>query len=197
LNNPTREIAASAARLVVEEGLEYGPAKRRAARDFGRRAELPDNETVEEAVREYLALFCADTQPTELRALRKLALTWMHRLATFRPHLAGAAWRGTATRLSPLLIDLYCDDPKSAEIALINLGIRYESAGTAGSGDETPVLTLSSRSSELGDPVTVHLLLHDHDELRGALKADNGGRSWRGDAAALERLLRAEGGGAA
>ena len=30
------EIAAAAARLVVEEGMEYGPAKRRAARLLGR-----------------------------------------------------------------------------------------------------------------------------------------------------------------
>jgi hypothetical protein len=194
MNEQVREIAASAARLVVEEGLEYGAAKRRAARDFGRRAELPGNEAVEDAVREHLALFCADTQPAELRALRKSALTWMRRLAAFRPHLAGAVWRGTATRLSPLLLDLYCDDPKSAEIALINLGLRYDSEGGAGGGDETPVLTLASHSTELGELVTVHLLLHDHDELRGALKADSGGRSWRGDVAALERLLDDEAG---
>ena len=193
MNDQAREIAASAARLVVEEGLEYGPAKRRAARDFGRRAELPDNEAVEDAVREHLALFCADTQPAELRALRKLALTWMRRLAAFRPHLAGAAWRGTATRLSPLLLDLYCDDPKSAEITLINLELRYDSEGGSGGGDETPVLTLACRSPELGEMVTVHLLLHDHDELRGALKADSSGRSWRGDIASLERLLGVEG----
>ena len=42
------EIAATAARLVVEEGMEYGPAKRRAARDLGkggtRQSELPGNE---------------------------------------------------------------------------------------------------------------------------------------------------------
>jgi hypothetical protein len=31
----TEEIAAVAARLVVEEGMEYASAKRKAARDFG------------------------------------------------------------------------------------------------------------------------------------------------------------------
>ncbi len=35
MNTATQEIAAHAARLVVEEGLEYGPAKRRAARQLG------------------------------------------------------------------------------------------------------------------------------------------------------------------
>ena len=38
----------------------------------------------------------------ELAALRELALQWMHRVAEFRPHLSGAVWRGTATRLSDI-----------------------------------------------------------------------------------------------
>src|SRR5688572_31367231 len=104
----TEELAAAAARLVVEEGLEYGPAKRRAARVLGRSsvrpAELPSNDAVEEEVRAYLDLFCADTHPAELAALREVAALWMERLAEFRPHLAGAAWRGTATRLSAVHI---------------------------------------------------------------------------------------------
>ena len=88
------EIAAAAARLIVDEGMDYDQAKRRAARDFGPRVELPDNATVEAAVREHIAIFCADTQPAQLQALREVALLWMDRLAEFHPHLAGAAWRG-------------------------------------------------------------------------------------------------------
>ena len=116
------EIANAAARLVVEEGLEWGPAKRRAVRDLGlpARTPLPDNDLVEDAVRESIGLFCADTQPAELRALRELALVWMERMAQFRPYLAGAVWHGTATRLSDIYLQLFCDDCKSAEIALID-----------------------------------------------------------------------------
>jgi hypothetical protein len=65
----TAEIAAAAARLVVEEGLEYGAAKRRAARDLsaGRRSvSLPGNDEVEDEVRAYIDLFRADSQPAEL-----------------------------------------------------------------------------------------------------------------------------------
>lgn len=193
----TAEIAASAARLVVEDGMEYGPAKRKAARQLGRAsvrpAELPSNESVEDEVRDYIALFCADTQPAELRALRELALTWMERLAEFRPHLAGAVWRGTATRHSAIHLDLYCDDSKSAEIALINRGIDYDStARPDGAGGETPVLVIGSRSAALGETVTLLLSVLDHDDLRGALKPDGQGRSWRGDAEALKRLLAPE-----
>jgi hypothetical protein len=155
------EIAASAARLVVDEGMEYAAAKRKAQRALGRhgqgRGELPANEQVEDEVREYLAIFCADTQPAELLVLRRLALVWLARLAEFRPHLAGAAWRGTATRLSALHLDLYCDD--------------------------------TTRCPEFGEPVTLFLSILDHDDLRGALKPDARGRSWRGDITALQRLL--------
>ncbi len=190
----SEEIAASAARLVVEEGLDYGAAKRRAARDLGRRrsrsADLPDNEAVEDEVRAYLALFCADTQPRELVALRRLALQWMQRLAVFRPHLAGAVWRGTATRLNNIHIELYADDSKATEIALLDLGIDFEVDSTPGPrGLPVDVLVVASPCPELGEPVTIDLIVLDHDDLRGALKADARGRSHRGDLAALRRLL--------
>jgi len=191
------EIATAAARLVVEDGMEYGSAKRKAARDLGRRSarhgELPSNEQVEDEVRSYIELFCADTQPTELRALREVALTWMQRLAEFRPHLGGAVWRGTATRQSVVHLDLYCDDPKAAEIALINAGVDYDVASldSRTGGEPINVLVVASRSETLADLVTVQLALHDRDDQRGALRPDARGRSWRGDLQALQRLLEA------
>ena len=192
----SEEIAASAARLVVEEGMEYGPAKRRAARDLGRRSgrgtELPDNEAVEDEVRAYLELFCADTQPAELAALRRLALAWMQRLAEFRPHLAGAVWRGTATRLNNVHIELFADDSKAAEIALLDRRIAFDVDSTTGPrGMPVDVLSIATHCPELGEPVTLNLIVLDHDDLRGALKTDARGRSHRGDLAALQRLLAA------
>jgi len=183
----TEELAAAAARLVVEEGMEYGPAKRRAARALGRTrpSELPSNEAIEDEVRAHLALFCADTQPAELAALRAVALRWMEHLSPFRPHLAGAAWRGTATRLSNLHVDLFCDDPKAAELTLINQRVPYD----AGGDELDPVLTIATPSPELGEHVTVHLHVRDIDDLRGALKPDARGRTQRGDLAALRRLI--------
>jgi hypothetical protein len=185
------EIAATAARMVVEEGLEYGPAKRRAVRQLGlgARAALPDNDEVDEAVREYIALFCADTQPAELAALRELALTWMERLAAFRPYLTGAVWHGTATRLSDIHIQLFCDDPKSAEITLIEHRVAYEARTVTGlHGEPVEALSLSSFSKELGETIGVHLMIYDHDDLRGALRPDSRGRTPRGDRAALKAL---------
>ena len=194
----TDEIATAAARLVVDEGMEYAAAKRKAQRALGRhgnaRGELPANEQVEDEVREHLALFCADTQPAELRVLRRLALTWMERLAEFRPHLGGAVWRGTATRLSAIHLDLYCDDTKSTEIALINRGIDYDVGSRSDArGGEVDLLRIAAPCPEFGETVTLFLTILDHDDLRGALKPDSRGRSWRGDAQALRRLLDEQG----
>jgi hypothetical protein len=189
------EIAATAARMVVEEGLEYGPAKRRAVKQLGlnARSALPDNDAVEESVREYIGLFCADTQPAELAALRRLALLWMERLAQFRPYLGGAVWHGTATRLSDIYIQLFCDDPKSAEMALIDKGVDYEARTVAGfNGEAVEALSLSSVSRELGEAVGVHLMVYDHDDVRGALRPDSMGRAPRGDMAAVRALLENE-----
>jgi hypothetical protein len=188
------EIAATAARLVVEEGLEYGPAKKRAAKQLGLppRAELPDNRLLEAAVREYIELFCADTQPAELRALRELALLWMDRLAEFRPHLGGAVWHGTATRLSDVYLQLFCDDPKSAELALIDKRVDYEPRTvTSFTGKPVEALSFNSRCDALGEYIGVHLLINDADDQRGALHRDDQGRKPRGDAQAVRALLAA------
>lgn len=188
----TLEIAAAAARLIVEEGLDWGAAKHRAVRDLGlgRSVPLPGNDEVEDAVREHIALFHADTQPAELRALRELAAQWMGRLAEFRPHLTGAVWRGTATRLSNIHLQLYCDDSKAAEIALINRGLQFDVAETtAGRGRSVDMLVLDVPCPALQERVTLCLTVLDFDDLRGALKPDARGHTERGDLGALQQLL--------
>lgn len=188
----TIEIAATAARLVVEEGLSFGQAKHRAVKALGLpgRTALPDNDEVEAQVQEYIALFCGDTQPSELLALREHALLWMRRLQAFRPHLTGAVWHGWATRLSDIDLALFCDDAKSAEIALINQNQRYEVRTVSGMhGKEVDVLSLHSFCPGLAEDIGVHLRIYDLDDLRGALQPDAQGRAPRGDIQALERLL--------
>lgn len=188
----TLEIAAVAARLVVEDGMEYGAAKRQAGRQMGlpARAPWPDNATLEAAVREHIAVFCPDTQAAELQALREQALVWMERLQDFQPHLGGAVWHGTATRHSDIHLHLFCDDPKAAELSLLDHRVDYQPGTATGwRGEPVDALTLRSRNPELNQWVFVHLLVHDRDELRGALKPDAQGRKPRGDARALRALL--------
>jgi hypothetical protein len=188
------EIAASAAQCVVEEGLEYGPAKRRALKVLGLppKTPLPNNDQVEAQVREYIEIFCADTQPLELLALRQHALMWMNRLAAYRPYLGGAVWHGTATRLSDIYLQLFCDDAKSTEIELINQGVDFEARTVNGlHGEPVEALSIHSFCKALNEEIGVHLLINDFDDVRGALKLDAQGRSPRGDAEAVKRLIEA------
>ena len=188
----SQEIAATAARMVVEEGLEYGVAKRRAVKQMGlpARTALPGNDAVEDEVRDYIEVFCAETQAAELLALRQLALGWMARMAEFRPHLSGAVWRGTATALSDIYLQLFCDDSKSAEIRLIDHQVRYEVSTVQGfHGETVDALSVLATAPGLNQRTWVHLMVYDHDDLRGALKPDANGRSTRGDLAALKRLI--------
>jgi hypothetical protein len=187
-----QDIASIAAYLVAEEGLEYGPAKRRAVRQLKlpERTPLPDNDELEAAVRDYLDLFCSDTQPAELLALRRLALTWMERLVDFRPHLSGAVWHGTATRFSDIYLQLFCDDGKSLEIKLIDQGIHYQPRTTRGlHGALVDVLSIHAMCPPLGIFVGLHLMVNDRDAVRGALIKDAKNRSPRGDLAAVCLLL--------
>ncbi len=186
------EIAATAARMVVEEGLEYGVAKRRAIKQLGLagRGALPNNFDVECAVREYIELFAADSQPMELLALRRLALIWMERMVEFRPYLGGAVWHGTATRRSDIYLQLFCDDTKSAEIALIDRQLQYQPQTVVGfNGAAVEALSLHCWCDELHEDIGVHLLIYDHDDVRGALKPDARGRSPRGDIEHVRRLV--------
>jgi hypothetical protein len=154
------------------------------------RTALPGNDEVEDAVVEHIALFCADTQPQELLALRRLAEVWMERMAAFWPHLGGAVWHGTATRMSDIYIQLFCDDGKLAEIALIDHQVNYVARTVPGlHGESVEALSVHSSCPDLGEEVGVHLLVYDRDDVRGALRPDAKGRTPRGDLAAVRRLL--------
>jgi hypothetical protein len=186
------EIAAVAARMVVEDGLEFSAAKRRALKQMGLppRTALPDNDQLESEVAHYIAIFCADTQPAELLALRELAIEWMQRLAQFRPHIAGAVWHGTATRHSDIFLQLFCDDSKSTEIALIDMKVPYEPRTVTGfHGDSVDALSVHIYCKSLAEHIGLHLLIYDFDDLRGALRPDARGRRPRGDLATLRALL--------
>jgi hypothetical protein len=190
--NMASEISISAARLVVEEGLDYGAAKLRAVKQLGlpARTQLPSHDAVEAEVRDYIALFCTDTQPTELLALRELALVWMQRMADFRPYLGGSVWHGTATKLSDIYIALFCDDSKSAEIALIDHRADYIARSIKGfDSGMVEALSIHAPCPALNTEIGVHLMIYDFNDLRGALKLGNQGRKPRGDMAAVTKLL--------
>lgn len=122
------EIAAAAARLVAETGLDFVSAKRKAAREVaggGRIAQesLPSGEEIEAALREYQRLFQADTQPARLLDLRRTALGVMELLPQHDLYLVGAVANGTAGEHSELFLQCYIESSKDLHIDLLNAGV--------------------------------------------------------------------------
>lgn len=121
------ELVHVAARLIAEEGMEYGAAKRKAVRQLGlpENFPLPGNAEVEDAVRDYHAIYLEDEQAERLAWLRGVAVTLMHRLSSFSPYLTGSVLDGTATRHSRIDLLLFPDSAKDVEIFLLDLGIPF------------------------------------------------------------------------
>ena len=126
-----RRIAHAAARILAEDGsLDYGSAKRKAARQLGApdSGNLPDNQQIEEALRSYQALYHADEIRTQLALLRQVAIEYMERLADFDPHLTGPVLNGTAGRHAGINLQLFTDQQKDVEFLLMGLGTPYQAA---------------------------------------------------------------------
>ena len=129
-------------------------------------------------------------QPRELLALREHALVWMERLGPLRPHATGDVWSGEANRDSDIWLSLFCDDPKSAEITLIDSGVQFSARSVPGlHGEMVDALSVHALCRSLGGHVGVHLLVYDLDDVRGALQPDARGRRPRGDVVAVRHLL--------
>jgi len=123
-----RLIAYEAARLIAGDGsLDYGTAKRKAARQLGapESRALPDNLEIEEALRSYQSLYQGDKQRDRLSNLRQLAMEYMTLLEAFDPHLTGPVLNGTAGPHSEINLQLFWDDEKELEFFLLKRRIDY------------------------------------------------------------------------
>ncbi|MDR7050387.1 hypothetical protein J2X54_002868 [Duganella sp. 3397] len=185
------EIAAAAARLVAEDGADYGTAKRKAARQILGDQQpaaniLPDNAQIEAEVRVYQSLFHADTQPARLFRLRTLAVEIMDNLAQFKPFLTGAVLGGTAGPHDDIHLQLFADSAKEVEIFLLNRNVQIEISETPHFKGPRydPVETVSFLWHGEG----VHAELYELDDLRGAVKP-RGDKMQRADIAAVRALL--------
>ena len=186
------EIAAAAARMIAEDGADYGTAKRKAARlvlgnQKVRGDILPDNAQIEDQVREYQSLFFGEEHAQRVRHLRQLAAELMERLADFQPMLTGAVLNGTATEHSDIHLQLFADSSKDVAVFLLNAGIDYEvSESPHFRHPDEMVETLSFMWKKEG----IHLTLYDRDDLRGGSSRRQPDRA---DLSAVRALLENEG----
>ncbi len=179
-----REIAALAARMMAEDGIQdYGFAKRKAARQLGasETEALPTNAEVEAELRAWQALYQDEEHEERLHEMRLAAVDLMRRLDDFRPYLTGGVLDGTAGRFSQIDIDLFADSAKDVEIFFLNTGLRYEHREVRRQGPDAPEAVLTFDWLE----VPVRLSIYPSDLERVARKGVDRARP-----AAVEALLK-------
>jgi hypothetical protein len=185
-------IAATAARMIAQDGADYSTAKTKAARqvlgvDRPSPNYLPDNIQVEDEVRRYQSLFQGPSQAARVKHLRSAALEVMEQLAEFRPYVTGPVLNGTAGEHDDIHLQLFADSAKDVEIFLLNRNVNIEISETPHfkGGRHDPVETVSF----MWQKEMVHAELYEMNDLRGALKPRADGRLQRADAAALRTLM--------
>jgi hypothetical protein len=185
-------IAATAARMIAQDGADYSTAKTKAARqvlgvDRPSPNYLPDNIQVEDEVRRYQSLFQGPSQAARVKHMRSAALEVMEQLADFRPYVTGPVLNGTAGEHDDIHLQLFADSAKDVEIWLLNRNVNIEISETPHfkGGRHDPVETVSF----MWQKEMVHAELYEMNDLRGALKPRADGRLQRADAAALRTLM--------
>ena len=184
-------IAAAAARLMAEDGIEdFALAKRKAARQLGASDthSLPANDEVEAELIAYQSLYQGDEQRDRIQELREIALDAMHALEVFNPYLSGPVLKGTAGRYADIDLQLFTDDLKGVELYLLNRDIPYEvSEQRHYSGDEKRDVQMLHLEWQ---GVPLNLAAYPANDERRALKGSLSGRNIeRANIDALMQLL--------
>jgi len=168
-----REMAAVAAALVADSGLDYGAAKRRAARHLGLadaspKGAMPDNEEIDEALREHLDLFDAAGHEERRESIQLAAIELMEQLAQWSPLITGAAWKGLVTEHAVLHLQIADGHAKEVAIDLINRGLDFDAAETTGSGGRGRIEVLVGHWRDW----PVMIAMHPIHDLRGTARDD-------------------------
>jgi len=170
-------IAAAAARLMAEDGIEdFAHAKRKAARQLGAEdtQSLPKNEEIETELRAYQSLYQGEEQRERIQYLRERALEAMQLLTQFRPYLAGPVLKGTAGRYSDIDLQLFTDDSKTVELFLLDRNIAYDTSDERHfAGDQVRAVSVLKLEWQ---GVPVKLAIYTLKDERMALKTTSAGR---------------------
>ncbi len=187
-NNGTAHIAAVAARLMAEDGLDdVELAKRKAAHQLNlpEWIGLPTSQAVYDALRTHQAIFHDVEQRERIVAMRTEALFWMDLLADFHPYLTGSVLEGTAGRFAMIDILLYPDSDKDVELFLLNRDIPYEFIQPR--NDRTSAVLQVSRN----DWVT-NLVIYPNNDERVVFKKHDGTIRERARAELVRSRMAAE-----
>jgi len=176
-NSMRARIAAAAARLMAEDGIDdFALAKRKAARQLGApdTEALPANHEIEAELRAYRALYQAEEHPERIAALRRVALDAMRAFERFSPYLTGPVLTGLAGPYAEIDLQLFPESTKEVEIFLLERNLAFEtSEGRRFAGDRARTVSVFSLDWE-GSPL--RLQVFDPRDERLALKTSQAGR---------------------
>ena len=176
-NGTRARIAAAAARLMAEDGIDdFALAKRKAAKQLGAADSqaLPGNDEIEAELRAYLALYQADEHPQRVAELREIALDAMRALERFNPYLTGPVLKGIAGPYAEIELQLFPDSVKEVEIFLLDRNLAYDThEARRYAGDRQHAVSVLSLLWR-GAPLRLSIL--DPRDERLALKTSQAGR---------------------
>ncbi len=144
------ETAQRIAADIAENASDWAFARSRALDDIRRTLgavpanAVPSSAEIESAVREHYAIFCPEEHAEQLRGKRLLALELLDALGDFDVYLTGAVLNGCAHADSNIVLDVFCDDVKRFEAALMDRGIAFEPVDAPRSAMGEPLESLGA-----------------------------------------------------
>lgn len=176
-NGTRARIAAAAARLMAEDGIDdFGLAKRKAARQLGVEDHhlMPGNDEIEAELEAYRALYQAEEHPELLREFLEAALDAMRAMRHFNPYLTGPVLKGTAGPYAEIHLQLFPESAKEVEIFLIDREIQYDSRESRRYSGDRRLPAAELLIDWEGAPV--RLAVFDQRDERISLKTSQAGR---------------------
>jgi thiol-disulfide isomerase/thioredoxin len=129
---------------------------------------MPDNDEIDEALREHLDLFDAAGHEERRESIQLAAIELMEQLAQWSPLITGAAWKGLVTEHAVLHLQIADGHAKEVAIDLINRGLDFDAAETTGSGGRGRIEVLVGHWRNW----PVMIAMHPIHDLRGAARDD-------------------------
>ena len=123
-------IAAEAANIVAETGIDIEDARREACKKFGisDKKKMPKDQEIKALLRERTEIFSyhAIKDEPELEQIRQTAIKAMQLFADFKPKIAGAIIDGIYHHGSSIELHLFADTIEEIEMVMINRSIPFE-----------------------------------------------------------------------
>ena len=188
------QIAAAAARIMAEEGIDdFALAKRKAARRLGAAdtESLPGNDEIEAELRDYLALYQAEEHPERVAELRRAALEAMRAFERFSPYLTGPVLAGLAGPYAEIELQLFPESSKEVELFLLDRNIDYDASDERRyTGDRARAVAVIQLT---WDGAQMRLSIFDPRDERAAMKTTQAGKvTARAGIAEVRTLVEAE-----